>query len=181
MPNFFEKLLLPTPLEDQPERGTFDPEPSVREPEAGTDFLPPNPDLPAVRQNERDLMDILDSIDRNTRGLDNSEGSVWQHRYMRLPEAAGEFSVENSEPTRYLYIPDVPRTLTVYAGQSKGVYLARLTVGESLNVSLPFNIRGVYVEYDAGGKNQQVNVFFSSKPIEISIHTGGVGRTAVWG
>ena len=181
MPSFLEKLLAGTPLDDQPERGTIDPEPGVREPEPGTDFLPPNPDLPAVRPNERDLMDILDEIARNTRGLQTSEGTVWQHRFMRLPQSAGEFSVENSEPTRHLYVPDVPRTVTVFAGQSRGIFLARLTKGQSLHVSLPFTIRGVYCEFESGGANEQVNVYFSSKPIDIDVTGAGDGSTAVWG
>lgn len=172
MPKLFEKLNINHPVPDPEPHGTFDPEPGVREPEAGTDFLPPDPDLPAVQTHDRDILTVLENIENNTSGLRQHEGIIWQPLNRRLPATAGDVSVLGTERVKNIYIPNAPRTMTIYTGSSRGLYIGKLEEGQSLNVELPYYTNGVFIEYEDGTDGDQINVYLSSKPISISILPG---------
>lgn len=141
---------------------------SVREPGPGTDFLPPDVNRTAVIPHDRDLIELLEEIESNTR-KPISEGVIWQQRSQRLPAGAGELTVQATDEVRHIYIPNVPREMTVYAGQSSGLFLGTLTIGQTLQVELPYFTNGVFIVYAAGVADQHVNVYFSSKSIDISV------------
>ncbi len=146
-----------------------DTEPGITDPSYEEMFLPPDPTLEAVTNPERDLLDILEEIAFNTRGNDNDNRVIWQHVFTRLTVAAGEASLLASERVKNIYIPNVPRNVTIYSGSSRGLLLGNLTTGQTLQAELPYFTNGVFLEYASGGANEQINVYLSSKPIDISV------------
>lgn len=174
----WELLGVKVPDQDNVSLDIIDPFPAVREPEAGTDFLPPEYREPATPRRTRDLLDVLEEIAQNTRHLaDNDPGVIWDTQARQLPAGIGEISIRGLYPVPYIYIPNVPRNMAIYTGASRGLFLASLSEGQSINVGLPTAVNSVYIEYDEGDDGDQVLVYFSSKKLDIDINPAG----AVWG
>lgn len=141
---------------------------SVREPEAGKDFLPPDPDRTAFIEHRRDIPELLEQIEANTRKPE-PEGVIWVQRSVRIPASAGELTVNFGTEARFLFLPESPRAIRVYVGESKGLYLAALAVGQTLQAEVPVATHGLFIEYDAGTE-AYLNVYLSSKKVDVNVY-----------
>lgn len=126
-----------------------------------------NPDKPAVRTTDDDIISILKDIRKHLVNPPKAN-PFWFERILQLPNVDNsEQSIQSTEQFRHIWVAKAPRALNVYAGLGKSLFVGSLAVGESLRVSLPFPSQGVTLDWATAGGSHYVTVVMSSEKLEI--------------
>lgn len=121
-------------------------------------------------QSANDLLrELIDTI-KADRLLDTpSDGT--DYRDYTLGAAADSLTIQTDTQFGYVYIPNSPRDLTIYAG-ARGQFLGQFVAGNSIQFRLP-RATGLTIVYGAGSAAQSLTVVFSARPISVDVQGGG--------
>lgn len=121
----------------------------------------------AVELTERDiLLQILDAI--NAQRQVDVPSDFMQRRVCSLPaNSATTITLESITEFGWLYIPNVPRNMTLHIGYGIGNRFGSITSGQSFVVTLP-RCDAITLEFPTAVEASSVDVWLSTRPINVS-------------
>ena len=124
-------------------------------------------DLAAVRPRTATeyLAQILDVLQADR--LVDLPSDATDYRDMTLGTAADSLFVETSTQFGYVYIPNLPRDIAVFAG-ARGQFLGYFYAGNTVQFRIP-RANGLTFVYGAALAAQPLTVVFSARPLDINI------------
>ncbi|MGI8403362.1 MAG: hypothetical protein ACR2OE_01085 [Thermomicrobiales bacterium] len=138
-------------------------------PEVGAGFEPPDPTIKALPRHEPSTIDLLEAIKNAVESAIQHDDPVYATRIVSAGAGAGEQAVYAARDFRHLFVPNVPRTVNVYAGVGRTFFLGQVTAGKSLNATIPIAVDGVFLVWQAGANNDQFTVYMTSEPLLVTI------------
>lgn len=85
-----------------------------------------------------------------------------------LPTGQGEQSIDIINGYNYLFIPKVPRSVTVYWGNSS-MPLAVLTATWAARLKIPYRLDQIRLSWGTGTQGDQIYVYFTTDDISVDI------------
>lgn len=128
-----------------------------------------DPDRPAAAAPDPSIHQTLCEIRDAIKALPQDAPAKMWVKYYNMPAAAGEANISSPVGFRYLYIEPVARTVRVYAGLGKMLFLASLTTGHGLRAKLPIDFTDIYIDFDTAATIDQLKVIFSTSDMDITI------------
>lgn len=140
--------------------------PGVADVLPGSDmFAPPNPDVPAVADSSRTLIDLLAQIEMNTRPQINDEPS-FNVNLFTLGAAAGDTVIRNTERVRYISLLNAAG-IAVYLGNGRSFPVGTVPANGSLFITTPAIMESVTLVWSAANPTTVVTIVFSSEPMHV--------------
>lgn len=120
------------------------------------------PALPAAHDVTSLLAQIRDEI---AQLVPSGQQEDYQD-YVDLPisTAAGNAAIRPSGQFGWLYIPDSPRTLTIWSGEGRARLLGTVAAGSSANYQVPKG-QAILIEWPSGATDDTLSYWVSSRPI----------------
>lgn len=123
-----------------------------------------------------ELVDIARSFKETTSPSDITEPRDWQ-----ITAAAGDLTIDLDVQFGYLYIPNCPRDITIYAG-NRGAIIGSFKQGAFITIELPRQV-GVTISYAAGSAAGYLSTIASARPLNIqageALATPGSGPSSL--
>lgn len=135
------------------------------------EFVPVDPDVPALPNPEPDLTQILRAIEYNTRRSENVNEHVRPFFETIVQTEAGEKTFRIPESAKHIFISNPPvsgRALSVYYGAGTALFLASVAVGTALTLELPMATEAITVAYASGNVGDRFAIVFSVKGFVIT-------------
>lgn len=134
-------------------------------PPGGDIFKQPNPDVPAVADSSRTLIDLLAQIEMNTRPQINDEPS-YNLALFTLGAAAGDTVIRNTERVRYISLLNAAG-IAVYLGNGRSFPVGTVPANGSLFITTPGIMESVTLVWTGADPTKVVTIVFSSEPMHV--------------
>jgi hypothetical protein len=111
------------------------------------------------------LAQIVDYLAAD-RGVDTPADAT-DYRDIPVDAAAGDLYLDTATQFSYVYLPNIPRNLTIYSG-ARGQYLGFFREGQTVQLRIPRAL-GLTLVYEAGAATETLTVVFSVRPLELAV------------